>query len=85
MSQAVKLGRIAPVLAELEYPVSREAVVDQLGETTVLLADGEVNFGELIGEANEDTFDSHDSLVLETMNLLPRHAVGEPYQSEGEG
>ena len=85
MVQEVKLSRIVPVLEEISYPISREAVIDELGEMTVLLADGEVNFGDLISNANEDSFTSQDSLVLEVMNLLPRRAVGEPYQSEGEG
>jgi hypothetical protein len=85
MTEEVKLSRIVPVLDELDYPISRSDVVDELGEMTVLLADGEVNFGDLIGETNEDSFASQDDLALEVMNLLPRRAVGEPYQSEGEG
>ena len=85
MVQEVRLSRIVPVLEELEYPISRSTVVDELGQMTVLLADGEVNFGDLVNDANEDSFASQDSLVLEVMNLLPRRAVGEPYQSEGEG
>jgi hypothetical protein len=51
----------------------------------VLLADGETNLGALIEESNDDTFDSVDDLENEVYNLLPREAVGEPGQSEGEG
>ena len=85
MNDEVKLSRIAPVFEEVEYPISREAVVDQFGGMDVLLADGTVNFGNLMGDTDEDSFADADSLVLEVMGLLPRRAVGEPYQSEGEG
>jgi hypothetical protein len=44
-----------------------------------------VNLGESIGESSEDAFESVDDLANEVRSGLPRHAVGEPYQSEGEG
>jgi hypothetical protein len=52
---------------------------------TLLLADGTENLGDLIAGSDGETFESPDDLNNEVMNLLPRHAVGEPYQSEGEG
>lgn len=85
MAREVKLSRLVPVLSDLDYPMSHDAVVEQCGDLTLLLADGTVNFGDLIADSSSETFDSMDDLVLEVMNLLPRRAVGEPYQSEGEG
>ena len=85
MSRDVKLSRIEDTLESLEYPVEREAAATELADVTVLLADGEVNLGELISETASDRFDSVDDLESELHNALPREAVGEPYQSEGEG
>jgi len=40
--------------------------------------------GEVLFGSSEDRFDPEDDLVNGLMSP-PRHAVGEPYQSEGEG
>jgi hypothetical protein len=85
MGREVKLSRIVPLFSDLDYPMSRDTVVNQHGDLTLRLADGTVNFGDLIADSDSETFDSVDDLVLVVMNLLPRRAVGEPYQSEGEG
>ncbi|QSG10223.1 Uncharacterized protein HSR122_2852 [Halapricum desulfuricans] len=49
------------------------------------LADGERNLGELISQTTSETFDTPRDLETELHNVLPREAVGEPFQSEGEG
>lgn len=85
MGRDVKLNELDAVLAELDYPVSRESVVDACDDVTLVLADGEENLGTVVAGSGNDAFDSVDDLENEVMNLLPRHAVGEPYQSEGEG
>ncbi|MFC4246700.1 hypothetical protein ACFOZ7_06775 [Natribaculum luteum] len=85
MSRDVKLSRVDSVLEELEYPISREAAADELGDVTLLLADGEANLGGTIARSEGDSFESRDDLEDELYNVLPRRAVGEPYQSEGEG
>ncbi len=85
MGRNVHLNDIEPVLEELDYPVSRDAVADQCDDVTLVLADGEENLGDLVAGSGADEFSSTDDLQSEVFNLLPRHAVGEPYQSEGEG
>lgn len=81
----VKLSRVENVLGDLEYPVTTERAATELGDTTLLLADGERNLGALIERSGSDRFESVDDLKSELHNVLPREAVGEPYQSEGEG
>ncbi len=85
MSREVKLSRVDGVLDELSYPIPRDDAAIELEGVTVLLADGEANLGELISETGSDSFTSRDDLKTEIHNSLPREAVGEPYQSEGEG
>ncbi|SIR87737.1 DUF5789 family protein [Natronorubrum thiooxidans] len=85
MAQAVKLNALETVLEELDYPISQTAAVDQCDDVTLILAEGEVNLGDIIADSNGDSFESVDDLETEVFNLLPRNAVGEPYQSEGEG
>ena len=85
MDREVKLNRLETVLDELDYPVNRAAAASAFADVTVVLAEGTVNLGDRIDESSEDTFESVDDLVNEVRSGLPRHAVGEPYQSEGEG
>ncbi|MFA9414902.1 hypothetical protein [Natrinema sp. HArc-T2] len=81
----VKLSRIEAVFADLEYPVTTDQAAAELEDTTLLLADGERNLGALIERSGSDRFESAADLKSELHNVLPREAVGEPYQSEGEG
>lgn len=85
MARDVKLDELEPVLQELDYPAAREATAERFEDVTLVLADGEENLGALVAGSGDDTFESVDDLEEEVLNLLPRHAVGEPYQSEGEG
>ncbi len=85
MTREVKLSNCASVFDELDYPVDHTAAADELSDVTVLLADGERNLGTLITQMTSETFDSADDIESELHNVLPREAVGEPYQSEGEG
>ncbi|ELY70865.1 DUF5789 family protein [Natrinema versiforme] len=81
----VKLSRVENVFANLEYPVTNEQAATEFEDTTLLLADGQRNLGALIEQSGSDRFESADDLESELHNVLPREAVGEPYQSEGEG
>lgn len=85
MNRDVKLNELEAVLGELEYPVDRDEAAEAFSDVTLLLADGTENLGQLVAESSDDRFESPDDLDEEVRNLLPRHAVGEPYQSEGEG
>lgn len=85
MARAVKLSRFESALSPLGYPISQQEAVRELDDVTLLLADGETNLGEVLSRSNADSFDSVDELQNEVLNNLPREAVGEPGQSEGEG
>ncbi|MCL7417178.1 MAG: hypothetical protein M8354_04990 [Halalkalicoccus sp.] len=85
MTREVKLSRVDDELEELSYPISRDDAAVEFEGVTVLLADGEANLGELVSETGSDSYRSAEDLKTEIHNALPREAVGEPYQSEGEG
>jgi len=84
MEQELKLNQLADALTELEYPLDNETAVDACEGVTLLLADGTEQLADVIADSNEDRFDSADDLESEVMSNLPRNAVGEPYQSEGD-
>lgn len=81
----VKLSRLESALDDLDYPVSREAAAAELDDVTLLLADGEANLGDVVADTGSDTYEDVESLAGEVRAFLPREAVGEPGQSEGEG
>jgi hypothetical protein len=85
MGDRVKLSRLEAHLVGLEYPVARETVVEKHGDTTLQLADGEATLGSVVDRSETAEFRSARDLTTEVLNFLPRRAVGEPFQSEGEG
>ena len=85
MGREVKLSRVDSVLTELSYPVSREEAAREFEDVTLTFADGEENLGELIAQTSEGEYEAFEELRDDINNTLPREAVGEPYQSEGEG
>lgn len=84
MGREVEFSRIERTLQGLEYPIARTSAADELADVRLILADGEVNLGELIASAGNDEFESPDDLISGIHNTLPREAVGEPYQSDGD-
>lgn len=84
MEQELKLNQLADALTELEYPLDNAAAVDACEGVTLLLADGTAQLADVIADSNADRFDSAADLESEVMSTLPRNAVGEPYQSEGD-
>ena len=85
MTREIPLSDSSAVFNELEYPIDRADAAAELSDVTLLLADGEADLGELIPNMTSDTFETTDDIETELHNVLPRSAVGEPYQSEGEG
>lgn len=81
----IELTGLEDRLGDLSYPISREDAANELDDTTLHLADGEVNLGGAVAQSSDDRFTSVEDLASEVRGLLPREAVGEPYQSEGEG
>jgi len=85
MPREIPFSDLRKVLGEVEYPTPRVTAAEEFADVTLLLADGDVNLGELVSATGSESFDSVDDLESELHNTLPRRAVGEPYQSEGEG
>nr|WP_193570763.1 hypothetical protein [Halorubellus sp. JP-L1] len=73
------------MLEALDYPVTPAEAAAACSDVTLELADGEEPFADVVTGSSADAFESPDELASEVMSLLPREAVGEPYQSEGEG
>ncbi|MFC5279061.1 hypothetical protein ACFPM1_09875 [Halorubrum rubrum] len=84
MTRTIKLNQIDGVLSEFEYPVEPATVATACDDVTIRLADGEVNLGATVSESNATAFASAEELGEELMSLLPRRAVGEPFQSDGD-
>lgn len=84
MARDVRFSELERTLQRIEYPVSRESAASQLADVKLILADGETNLGELIGSAGDDEFESPEDLLSGLHNMLPRGAVGEPHQSDGD-
>lgn len=83
--RTIELSALDDELSTLDYPVQRGDAVVAFEDVAVHLADGQVNLGEAIADSSVTVFESEDELAGEVRSNLPREAVGEPFQSEGEG
>lgn len=84
MTRLVRLNQVDTVLRLLEYPIDVETAANDCGDVIVELAEGSVNLGETLSQSASREFLSARDLEEELFGLLPRHAVGEPYQSDGD-
>lgn len=84
MTREIKMSHLQDALDDLEYPIARSDAAAAFEDATLLLADGTAPLDALIKDASSERFASSDELANELHNTLPRSAVGEPYQSEGD-
>ena len=84
MDREFKLSNLESAVSSIDFPADRGTVVAETETITLLLADGTANLGELVASSDVERFESADDLRTALMNVLPRRAVGEPYQSEGD-
>ncbi|WP_416839584.1 hypothetical protein [Haloferax sp. DFSO52] len=84
MQDSIKLSRVEPILQHITYPASRRDAADSFDGVTLLLADGDVDLGEVIRSCFTDTFADSGELFNELNNALPIEALGEPGQSDGD-
>jgi hypothetical protein len=80
----LKLNTVLEEFETLDYPLDRRAAANSFDDSTLLMADGETNLGELIGRTHTRSFDSAEDLFVELQTVLPIEAVGEPGQSDGD-
>jgi hypothetical protein len=86
MNEEIGRNRIGTTFGELDpaYPVTPPAVADARDGVVVRLVEGTVGPDEAIAGSNAARFTTSESVELEFLNRLPRDAVGEPYQSDGD-
>lgn len=84
MSREIKMSHLRDALDELEYPIHRDEAASRFDGVILLLADGEVDLGGRIADVPGETYDRRGDLEADLHTTLPRRAVGEPYQSEGD-
>ena len=84
MVRKIEFGDVSTLLGEITYPLERTAAAEEFADVTLVLADGEADLGNLISETANETFDSAADLETALHNVLPRRAVGKPYQSDGD-
>ena len=84
MAREIKFSDILTLLDGIDYPIGRTAASEELSDVRLVLADGDTNLGKLVSEISRESFESAADIESALHNVLPRGAVGEPYQSEGD-
>lgn len=78
------MSHLHDALEELDYPVDHATAVEHFDGTTLRFADGEADLSELLAAVPGGRYHSSEDLEADLHSTLPRSAVGEPYQSEGD-
>ncbi|WP_324759243.1 DUF5789 family protein [Haloarcula sp. GH36] len=84
MGREIELRDISTVLDDSNYPLAQSAAADEFSDITLVLADGKADLGKLISETTNERFESASDVETALHNVLPRRAVGEPHQSDGD-
>lgn len=84
MVREITFSDISKILDDISYPIERATAAEELADVRLVLADGAAGLGDLISETSRGRFDSAADLESELHNVLPREAVGQPYQSDGD-
>jgi hypothetical protein len=70
----------------LEFPVTRETVVEQVGSTELTAPLGEnVTIAEILGRCDTDEFSSADRLYGTLMNFVGESFIGQKYYDDRGG
>lgn len=84
MNAELKLNGLYEQFETLDYPLDRETAAERFDDSTLLMADGQTNLGDLIERTHASSFVSAEDLFVELQTVLPIEAVGEPGQSDGD-
>jgi hypothetical protein len=84
MMREIEFSNISTLLDDVDYPLAQSAATAEFSDVTVVFADGKADLAKLISETTKETFQSSSDIETALHNVLPRGAVGEPYQSEGD-
>lgn len=84
MVREIKFNEISTLLDEINFPIERTTAAEELDDVRLVLADGSADLGDLVSETARESFESAADFEYELHNVLPREAVGEPYQSDGD-
>lgn len=84
MVREIEFGDISTLLDDVKYPLAQSAAAEEFSDVTLVLADGKADLGKLISETTSETFESANDIETALHNVLPRRAVGKPYQSDGD-
>lgn len=84
MGESIRLNRLATVITDLDYPLSKHDALDELSDVTLVYADGEEPLPAVLQRANTEQFETPTDLETEIFNHVSIEAVGEPGQSEGD-
>lgn len=84
--QGVDFGGVDQLLADLDYPVSKSAFVDEHGDREIGRTNSEdITVSKLFKGTGEDSFESSEEVRQSILNLMPGDSVGRQRYSDRGG
>ena len=81
----IEFGDLKDDLANEEYPLTKEEVVDRYGDRELEHASGSSSVREVLGPEGPDEFESQDELHQTILNMVGTEAVGRARYSDRGG
>lgn len=83
--QGVEFGPLGDELADDEYPMSKEELLDRHGDRELELENGSQTLREVLDPLGETTFDSADDVKQSVMSMVSDEAIGRKKYSDRGG
>ncbi|ELZ28010.1 hypothetical protein C474_15954 [Halogeometricum pallidum JCM 14848] len=83
--QGVEFGPLGDELADDEYPMSKEELLERYGDRELELENGSQTLREVLDPPGETTFDSADDVKQSVMSMVSDEAIGRKKYSDRGG
>jgi len=82
--QGIDFGDLDETLANLDYPVDNDELLDEHGDAEVSHPNGTETLSDVLGEAEGQTYETEEELREMVFNMIGEEAVGrEGYSDRG--
>jgi len=78
----VEFGPLADELAEVEYPIEKEQLLEEYGSYELELEEENITLSEVLGPLGEVTYDSPEEVEQSVIGNVDDEAVGRKHYSD---
>ncbi|MFB6156228.1 MAG: DUF2795 domain-containing protein [Haloferacaceae archaeon] len=78
----MRLNGTGDLIRSLEYPTTRDELVDEHGDSTIELQRGDETLGEVLGRIDQETYEDEADIVAVIRSGVSHRAIGRRHYSD---